>query len=435
MSHTTPLSEMEISSVPPTQSSIYHDLATEHRPIATLDNDALVGFVRTTGDDEYIRFKETMLAVTIQVSIEKSNRSVVTETDWAKVTPAENLMHSLFKQVDLLINGVKVIQYPQTYPYRAYIETITSYSASQRKSLLSSVGFFEDDVTARARLLLSKPVSEKGRFVDMMGRLHIDLSFQDKAMIGGLNYKLSLQPNAETFFHQSQGKDFITKFKFIKTSLFVHRSKISLSLLEAHQYAIKLASAKYAFTRAEVKPVTIGNGLMDVMIDNVMIGQLPRRAIIAFLDHMAFKGDISKDPFEFKDLGLNFLAVYLDGVQYPSQQYTPDFETGNVTREFFSLYQSLNQLNTDNAMHLTLNDYKNGKTMFEFNFSPDLSDGCSGLVGHVNSIKEGTFSIIARFQKTLENPIIALIYCEFDNIMETNQHKQIKIGYGDLGNQ
>ena len=60
------------------------------------------------------------------------------------VAPVNNFLHSLFKQVDVYLNGKQVTPAMGTYPYRSYIETLLNYDVSAKKSQLSSALYFKD---------------------------------------------------------------------------------------------------------------------------------------------------------------------------------------------------------------------------------------------------------------------------------------------------
>jgi len=50
-----------------------------------------------------------------QVKLSRNDGKEITGEDWLQITPVDNLLHSMFKQVDLEINAVNVIATPQNY--------------------------------------------------------------------------------------------------------------------------------------------------------------------------------------------------------------------------------------------------------------------------------------------------------------------------------
>ena len=63
------------------------------------------------------------------------------------MAPVNNFLHSLFKQVDVYLNGKQVTPAMGTYPYRAYIETLLNYDVSAKESQFSSALYYKDTAT------------------------------------------------------------------------------------------------------------------------------------------------------------------------------------------------------------------------------------------------------------------------------------------------
>jgi len=101
-----------------------------------------------------------------------------------------------------------------------------------------------------------------------------------------------------------------SKIRILDASLIVRRAKISPGVLLAHARMFSKTTAKYPFTRVEVKTLTIHAGLVGKSLDNVILGQLPNQIIVGFVNNKAFNGDRKLNPFNFKKYGINFFSVY-----------------------------------------------------------------------------------------------------------------------------
>ena len=73
--------------------------------------------------------------------------------------------------------------------------------------------------------------------------------------------------------------------------------------------------AKYPLTRVEVKTFMIHAGVVGKSIDNAILGQLPKRIIVGFIDNKAFNDNRKLNPFNSKNHGINFFSLYADGIQ------------------------------------------------------------------------------------------------------------------------
>ncbi|MDI9312984.1 MAG: hypothetical protein QM535_22425 [Limnohabitans sp.] len=417
LSAIAPLSEYDLWGVPPTQLTVEKDFEVEYRPISTVDNQSPITFLFSSNTDEYIKLDNLYLYYKFQVNIEKDDSDAsLTNEDWTKVGICNYSMHAMIKQIDFEINGKNISSLPQNYAYRAYIETLLGYAETTKKSHLQSAMWIEDD---EERNKFIKPISQsdlsKGRKIDVYGKLHTDLCYQSRALIGGCQVKLMITLNDPSFYLKLNS-NYSAEVKFTDFTLLVHKTKVSSMIVDAHRKALTFASAKYPITRIEVRQFPIPKDLMDIWIDNVTFGQLPRRMFLCIVENKAFNGSYEKDPFEFKHFNVNYLCCYLDGNQYPSIAYTPDFGSKLYMREYNGLFQALNQNGTDNFYSYKREDFIN-KPIFGFNFAPDMSNGC-GAAGHVNAIKRGSMRLQLKFKNALTEPINVICYCEFDNIIE-----------------
>ena len=97
------------------------------------------------GTDEYIDLSKTIL--TVRGEITKGDGTTLSGGGQSNVVPVNNFLHSLFKQVDVYLNGKQVTPAMGTYAYRAYIETPLNYDVSAKKSQFTSALYYKDTAT------------------------------------------------------------------------------------------------------------------------------------------------------------------------------------------------------------------------------------------------------------------------------------------------
>ena len=149
---------------------------------------------------------------------------------------------------------------------------------------------------------------------------------------------------------------------------------------------LEFATAKYFITRKEVKAIIIPKGTLDCYLNNVENGVLPQKVYVALVSNEAYNGHPKLNPFNFKNYSLRHIACYLDDAQYPHRPYTPDFANKKYIREYFGLFETANQVRYDTNIDITREEYYDGFTLYGFNFSPDLYDGCAAT-GYVSPVK------------------------------------------------
>ena len=73
--------------------------------------------------------------------------------------------------------------------------------------------------------------------------------------------------------------------------------------------------------RSLLKTYTVKSGTSDLSHYNIISGrQLPDQIIIGIVEETAYKGDIEKNPFNFKDFGLREASIVVNGVHEHSEQ-------------------------------------------------------------------------------------------------------------------
>ena len=127
-------SELDIFSVPPTQTSIESGSYVEYNPISSITDGSPIEFVISGSGQDYIDLVNTRLYVKLDVR-KADNTAIVAAS---QVGPVNLLLHSLFSEVDVKLNDVLITSTNNTYAYRAYLETLLTYGSESKTTQLSS---------------------------------------------------------------------------------------------------------------------------------------------------------------------------------------------------------------------------------------------------------------------------------------------------------
>jgi len=93
-------SELDLFSVPPTQTSMEHGSSVEYNPLTTVTDGSPIEFdISNTGED-YIDFANTMLYVEAKLTTNNGGNFGAE----AAAGPTNLFLHSLFSQVGILLN-------------------------------------------------------------------------------------------------------------------------------------------------------------------------------------------------------------------------------------------------------------------------------------------------------------------------------------------
>ena len=416
-------SELDLFTLPPTQTAIESSQWVEHRPLSSLSAGAPIQFVVMGSGEEYLDLSETYLQVTAKItkSTGEDLQSGAGEPDRG-VGPVNNWLHSLFSQIDVSLNERLVSPSTNTYAYRAYLETLLSYGSDAKKSHLTAdmwykdtSGHMDDVADNNTGFVTRRKWTKSSQTVTMIGRPHLDVCFQDRLLLNGVDFKMRLVRSKDSFCLMGDAK-----VEILDASLFVRKVKVHPSVQLGHIKALERTTAKYPIRRVETKVFSIPKGNLSANQENLFLGQLPKRIVIGLVQNSAFSGDAAQNPFNFEHFTTDFLALYLDGVQIPSKPLQPDFDNDLYTRSYVSLFTGTGLMSQDQGNDISWEEYGNGYTLFAFDLTPDLSDS-----GHFNIVKQGNLRLELHFKTQLPYTVNAIVYAEFDNVIEIDKSRNV----------
>ena len=240
----------------------------------------------------------------------------------AGVGPVNLFLHSLFSQVDVQLNDTLVTSSANTYAYRAYFETLLNYGKPAKESQLTSSLWYKDTaahmdnrnvVDGENKGLVNRAMfTAENKTVDLVGRIHSDLFFQEKLLLNGINVRIKLIPNKDKFVLMAV-ENATFKLKIVRAVLRVRKVRIAPAVFLAHAKALERGNAKYPVDRVECKTFTVPAGNLDLIQENIFMGQIPTRVVIGCVDNEAFNRKYNKNPFNFKNYKIQTVSLQIDG--------------------------------------------------------------------------------------------------------------------------
>ena len=137
-------------------------------------------------------------------------------------------------------------------------------------------------------------------------------------------------------------------------------------------------------------------------------GDLPRAAIVFFVETAAMNGQYDKNMLEFEHLDISSINARKNGGCVPSEPLTPNFKNGVVGMELSHLFQNIGVYRSGRGGFIDREKFLAGYTVFPFDFSPDK---CGGY--HMHNLSQGTLTIEARCE-AMKNPTTAIVYLIWD---------------------
>ncbi|XP_058246887.1 uncharacterized protein F54H12.2-like [Hemibagrus wyckioides] len=325
-----------------------------------------------------------------------------------------------------------ISQSSSTYAYRAAFECLLNYGKETLESQFCTGLFYKDTaghMDATDPEGRNEGLKQRVRFTvesntfDLIGHIHSDIFFQDKLLLNGVDLRIKMVRSKDEFCLMKEGNGSFT-LKMINAALFVKKVTVSPPIRIGHARALGTATAKYPIERVCMKTFSLPAGSRHCSQENVFLGPLPKSLIFRLVDNDAFSGAFKKNPFNFKHYDTEFVALYVDGTQYPAKPFQPDFRSGNAIREFYSLIQASGKQLKDQPLAINREEYSNGYTLFAFNLNPE--DDCGQ---HLSLIKSGNMGLELRFHVPLPRTVNLIVYTSFDSILEINNRRNVLIDY------
>jgi uncharacterized protein (DUF2132 family) len=412
-------SELDLFTVPLKQESVASGTWTELKAVAALNNSYVIEFHSSGSGDDYVDPANMYLHLQARV-VKKDGNNLEAA---APVGPVNNWMNALFKEVILDLNGTIISHF--NYAYKSDVELKTSFGEGAKNTQLESVLYEKDDhdlnnLTTNTGFVKRQKYTKDSQVVDMCGKLHLDITNQDKFLPNGVDMNLKLIRNSDEFVLMSSAPD-AYKVEIVDASLFVRKTKLFPEVQAAHIKAFERGPARYPIQRGEVKTFTLASGARSFSQENVYNGQLPKRLIVAMVDNSAFNGDVAENPFNYKNQKLNRMAIYVDGTQVPSKPLTPDFENNRIARAFVNLSQATGKYFQDEDNGITREDFGNGYALFAFDLTPDLS-GDSEVHSHLT---RGNLRIELGFAEDLAKTVTLVVYGQFSNTLLIDRNRNV----------
>jgi hypothetical protein len=427
-------SELDLFSVPPTQTSIESATIVEHHKTSSITGSGPIEFdIKSTGV-EYIDLNNTQLYV--KVKIVKADGSAIAAN--APVGPVNGLLNSLFSQVDVSFNGQKITDSSNNYPYRAYIEDLLSYGPAAKKSQLTAGLFYKDEpgkldkpnpfaadaADKNSGLVKRAAFTNESKEVDLIGRIHADIFFQHRYILNELPIKIKLTRSTDEFCLMTDGNE---KYKVIilDAVIMLRKVKISPSVYLAHAKALENGMAKYPIKRVICKSFTVAAGTRDLKTESLFTGQLPTRLVIGCVDNRAYNGNYAFNPFNFQHYSATSISVYLDGQQHGLIPLALDYANRHYVNAYMNIFSGSGKENQDEGNDIERTEFDKGFTLYVYDLTPDLSESDS-----FNLTRSGNVRLEMKFADALPHTISIVTFAEFENIIEVDRNRNVVTDFG-----
>ena len=462
--------EVDLFRVPPTQQSLERGRWIDYAPLSSVENPNSAITFLIAGTDEYIDLSKTILTVTGKIT-KKDGTSKLDGNDQSNVAPVNNFLHSLFRQVDVYLNGKQVTPAMGTYAYRSYIETLLNYDVSAKQSQFSSALYYKDTATQMEETgtlewssqavnyrtagateadrqnasvkVYAPPTGNAGfakrhqfikngnRFV-LSGPIFSDMT--DRLLLNMMDLKVVLNRSSDAFSLMEIGNSpaIEPKVQLTDVVLKVRKVKVDQSVSEGVERMLKQTPALYPIRRVECKILTIPANLPNVRQDNIFSGIIPNSFVVGLVHVDASTGEYDKNPYNFQHFGVTSVSLTANGQEIPFKLLTlkyPEDANGeiNPTKDteldfdeaYNTLFSGTGKIYSNAGLDITREDYPGGYALYAFDLTPDMCKSAD----YFNAVQRGSLTLALTFGSSHKHAIGMVCYGDFENIIRIDAER------------
>ena len=387
--------------------------------LPTVKNGNMMEFEIET-HDEYVELSRTNVEIKFRVKKGDGTNLAAGE----KVSIINNIVGTMFRDIEVVINGETISYSSSNLAQRAMIEDLVSYGSDASTGWMQCGGFYKDtadqldnlDPNPGAGAAVNEGLQERAeliaesKLVTVRGRLHLDIFNQPKPLVKNSRMVLRFQKNSDDYLIISNLAD---KFKVEIEEIFLHVRKCSFT-----PHWDKIVSGKtaiYTINRVIVKDFSCPAGGRTLIENNLHNGKLPTRVVLALINNVAYDGDYKRNPFNYKHYNASEVSLFMNGQLVDGKPLKFDYTQGDITDGFFNLYQNSGQLYRDEGNQIERSDFGKGYSLYVFDLTTSL---CSEEF--LDPVKKGKLATQFKFDQALPETITLSAYLEFDATIKIN---------------
>lgn len=361
----------------------------------------------------------------------------------AQVSPVQFLIQSMWKDVELKMNGEIVTKNANLeYAYKAYIEKLLSYSPEalnthQRAECYVPDYPYDDDAptTYAGANIINWPNAYRDtknfhkrrelfcndKPFSFSMALHTEINSIPTFLLNDIEYRFTFTRNSSEFYLTSglNNTPDVYSVEFSEMQLCGRLMIPSIEIDKKFQHWVNKTDAVFKNIRTEIKSTVINSGRTNFQYTNIFNSdQLPEQVFVFMVNDVAKNGSYEHDPFFFYHYDVEQVHLQVNNRNLPLNPLRPDWEsdTGylNTYRE---LYENASIKTQNIGLAITPDAFRWGTTIFGWDLNHDQ---CAGQHRNHSNIF-GAASVILRFKKPLPHNVslvAAAVYRDYLTIDE-----------------
>ena len=296
------------------------------------------------------------------------------EEEVARVTYVNNIMHSIFSNVEVYINNQQICNSNGLYAHKSYISNNFKAAISEYKGVLHCEGYdYEQDPEDIANPLLDpfftrrmKLLSRPDGFM-LYGKLGIDFFSTSELLYPNMKIRLRLIRARPNFYMISDNPN--VSLGIVDCSLYTRRIALKDDYHKKRMDMLAYAPVEYNYLETLAKTFIIPARQSQFIQENIFNNAPIRRIAIAMNTNSAFTGSFTENPFWYQQFDLRQIRILRGG------QPIVDFDTADNCRLYVTTMKAMNF--QDDIPSITIDDFKDHYVLvFDLTSMQDATENC-----------------------------------------------------------
>jgi hypothetical protein len=407
-------------------------------PINDFSQTGIIQYMVSNQGSSYIDLSKTRLHVCCKI-VKKDGKAMKSGADAnaENCAPINNFLHSLFRRVDVQLNGKTVSSAHDGYPYLAYFNNLLYTNNAMKQGTLQTEMFYSDTAgeamdQANFKTADNDGLKMRGKFfegssiVDLVGPIHCDIFKISKLIPYGVSIGITLYQNEPEFCLMSADSDIASSgYKVVILKSFLEMSLIEIApeISLAHSKILEKTTAFYPYTKTQIRKFSIAKDVFSAEFSDPFLNQIPSEMLIGLISDVSCHGSWDKNPLSFMPHDVSNIQVTVDGQQLGHGNIEVVYSDEPENGQYMQGYTTLCCLeNNEGVNPIPRLDYPGGYCLYRIasEFANNISDH------DVVPVKRtGNLRISVTFAKKTPEPLTLIIYAKQGGAVKIDLNKAV----------
>ena len=371
-------------------------------------------FVRGRGCDTYESKEKKKEHKDESVVFTETGDDEEEESEVARVTYVNNILHSIFSNVELYINNQQIYISNGLYAHKSDISINFKAAISENKGVLHCEGYdYEQDPENISKPLpdpfftrRKKLLSRTDGFM-LYGKLGIDFFSTSELLYPNTKLRLRLIRARPNFYMIKNNPN--VSLGIVDCSLYTRCIALKHDYHKKRMDMLAYAPVEYNYLETFAKTFIIPARQNQFLQENIFNNNPIRRIAIAMNTISAFTGSFTENPFWYQQFDLRQIRILREG------QPNVDFDTADNCRLYVTTMKAMNF--QDDIPSIPIDDFKDHYVLvFDLTSMQDATENC-----HYPELVREPLRLELSFTNPLENVTELIVLGERMSSVAVNQ--------------